>query len=145
MRPNVMDGGSMAGGGDSAVQRFAGARLGTLGAMSGWIGAEMDSAWQGKANNRANEKAREAAQHRPRGYVSGSGMAPTAQSGPDYGRIGQEIAGGIRGLFAGQGRPSSGSTFSGGSGVGIGGAFGSGFNAERATSLGWSMPGSIFS
>ena len=144
MRPNVMDGGSMAGGDDSAVKRFAGARIAALGAAADWTGTAVDARWRAGSNKTAAFAERALESFMPRGYSLGS-AAPRAQSGPDYKAIGSQIGEGLKelGLFGGLGRSSSRPASSGGSGVGA--AFGSGFDADRATNLGWSMSGSFFS
>lgn len=144
MRPNTMPGGSMAGGDDSAVQRFAGARLASLGAAADWAGTAVDARWRAGANKSAAFAERALEMFMPRGYSLG-GPLPRMERGPDYKAIGSQIGEGLKelGLFGGAGRSSGGSRSNGGTNFGA--AFGGGFDADRATSLGRSMKGSLFS
>lgn len=141
MRPNVMDGGSMAGGDDSAVKRFAGARIAALGAAADWAGTAIDARWRAGSNKTAAFAEQALEVFRPRGYSLG-GSAPRSQGGPDYRELGSQIGEGLKelGLFSGS-RRSSGGSRSGGTDFGA--AFGGGFDAGRATDLGWSMKGSF--
>jgi hypothetical protein len=143
MRPNVMDSGSMASSENSAVRRFAGARMAALGAAADWAGTATDARWRAGANKSAAFAERAVEYFMPRGYSLGS-SAPRSQSRSDYRELGSQIGEGLKelGLFGGGRRGSGGSRFSGGTDFGA--AFGGGFNADRATDLGWSMKGSIF-
>jgi hypothetical protein len=138
-----MDGGSMASGDDSAVKRFAGARMAALGEAAEWAGTAVDARWRAGSNKTAAFAERALETFMPRGYSLGS-AAPRSQSGPDYKAIGSQIGEGLKelGLFGGASRSASRSPSSA---SGVGAAFGSGFNAEKATNLGWSMSGSFFS
>ena len=145
MRPNVMDGGSMAGGDDSAVKRFAGARIAALGAAADWAGTAVDARWRAGSNKSAAFAERALESFMPRGYSLSSG-APRSERGPDYEEVGSQIGKGLMGLFGGSGRSTSRPASSGGSGIGRDyAAFGSGFDADLGTNLGYSMSGSFFS
>ena len=145
MRPNVMDDGSMAGGDDSAVRRFAGDRITRLSTAATLRGTALDAQWQSAYNKAAATRERSLEARMPRGY-SWSGAPPLTQSsGPDYKAIGSQIGEGLKelGLFGGLGRSTSRPASSGSSGFGD--AFGSGFDADQVTRLAWSTPSSLFS